>query len=138
MQRPFKPKIEGSNPSGPTMKDRNWINRLVTFRDPLTLGESYRKGISASVYQGRIKEVFRQDEILFAIAETVFQKNVPINHSNTNPDPNWTAEQYDRRKHHRSIFKALRKSEHTGWGKVEENQRFTIKQSQNRWKPHKI
>lgn len=120
------------------MKDKDWINRLVVFRGPLTLGQSFSNGISASVYEGRIKGVFREDGTLFAVAKAAFMKGVPISHSNTNPDPNWTAEQYERRKHHRAIFRTSRKYKHTGWGKVEKNQYFLIKQSQTRWKPHKI
>lgn len=117
------------------MKDEDWVNRLVVFRSPLTLGESWEKGQSASVYQGRIKEVFREHGILFAVAEALLQKGVPVSHSNTNPDPNWTWEQYERRRHHRSIFRAHRPSYHTGWAKVDDNQQFIIRKSQTRWKP---
>ena len=120
------------------MKDKDWVNRLVIFRGPLTLGQSWSKGISASVYQGRIIGVRRVNRTLFAIAEVTFRKGVPVSHSNTNPDPNWTSAQYDRRKHHRAIFRAHKPSDHTGWAKVDGPQRFLIKQSQTKWKPHKL
>ncbi|KKN37372.1 hypothetical protein LCGC14_0764380, partial [marine sediment metagenome] len=77
----------------------------------------------------------RENGVLFAKVETIFEKRIPIRHSNTKPDPNWTAEQYDRRKHHRSIFIASK--DHTGWVKAD-GQQFLIKQSQTKWKPHKF
>lgn len=118
------------------MNDKDWLNRLVVFRGPLTLGQSLFKDKGAAVYQGRIREVFRENGLLFAKAEAIFEKRMPVDFHNTNPDPNWTAEQYDRRKHHRAIFRVSRPL-YTGWSKAD-NQQFLIKQSQNNWKPHKF
>ena len=92
------------------MRDEDWVGRLVEFRDSKTLGQHYSESLlyegSARIYQGRIRSVHRgEDGRLYATAELLYVSSMGIMHFNTNPDPNWTAEQYSRRKHHRAQFR---------------------------------
>ena len=80
------------------MKTKDWIGRLVEFRNGTDIRED---GI---VYIGRIVDAFEEDGETFAIANTKMRRIVEVKSYQTNPDPNWTAQQYDRRRHHRRVF----------------------------------
>jgi hypothetical protein len=130
------------------MNDQDWIGRLVEFRGPKTLGESYlgegwrqhnrlcQNDQSAKVYQGRIRSVFRkEDGRLYATAELLYVSSISVRYFQTNPDPNWTSAQYDRRKHHRSQFRAVHGSKilwHPTRGEL------LIRYKGPKWKPVKL
>jgi transcriptional/translational regulatory protein YebC/TACO1 len=118
------------------MKDSSLVGRMVEFREPLTLSESYSKHGGAIVIHGKIKKVYRKEGQLFAEAESVFERSLEIDCHDTNPNPDWTYEQYCRRKHHKTIYYIKKYGVKSGWVKSEPKI-YTIKQSKNKWKPIK-
>ena len=118
-------------PKGNNMKDCDWIGRLVEFRDSKTLGEAK----CASVFDGRILSVFREDNILFAIAQTRLVKKFEICTRDTNPDPRWTYEQYQRRKHHRTIYNIDHRYTPTLIFPCSKRNMLIYKSKKSKWKP---
>lgn len=119
------------------MRDKDWVGRLVDFRDKLTLGESeLRNNRRAIIYSGRIKQVFRkEDGRLYAIADLILKSSIEVTWFNTSPDPNWTVEQYSRRRHHRTIFQAMSGSK-IKWTSA--SGEMLLRYKGPKWKPVKI